>query len=700
MLASFIVFPQGAETFAAASGERGDPAAREIRSIFPTERGLGSPTGVAFDPASAELYTISGSAASEIGRLTLTEDPVGALSVDFDVTDPGVVAFDAKRGRLVFVDSDSGEFVGLSRDAARGQGSSPSRAALASLQLGDVRGSAFDPDTGALYTLDATGRRIFRIDPAGAAGDLLDDLAAGAASFVPLRGGVPGADLRGLAIDPVSGNFFIAREDGAALYEVDSTGRLVSEIDTFEIGFTSVRSIVLGPSGDPTDHPAATSLYIVDAVTEASGSRGLDSVTTQAVGLAAPATSVAVDNRIVEVSLEPLVAFATAPASLVQTIATSSFDPPSPDPAGITYIAARNRLLMSDSEVNEMPLFQGFNLWEFSSDGTVRETGSTTSFTNEPTGVTVNPVNDHLFVSSDDDREVYELDPGLDGLYGNGDDSLVGSFDTEILGSSDPEGLAYDSLRGEIAIVDGLAREVFRVSPGPNGLFDGVDDSVSSFDLMALGIDDPEGIDYNATTDTFVIADRGPDIVLEVTPDGTVVRTVDVSAAGSNPRAAGIAIGPSSVDPSEQSWYIVDRGVDNNSDPSENDGLLYEFNPPDSEVNLPPSVSAGPDQTLLDTNVANLDGTVTDDGKPAPPAGTTTTWSQIGGPGTVAFGDSGAVDTTATFPGPGLYALQLSADDSELTSTDVVFWCPAWSGCSSERPVRVRIVLTSPFDQE
>ena len=35
----------------------------------------------------------------------------------------------------------------------------------------------------------------------------------------------------------------------------------------------------------------------------------------------------------------------------------------SPDPAGIAYLPAQDRLLISDSEVNEMPLFQGFNLY-------------------------------------------------------------------------------------------------------------------------------------------------------------------------------------------------------------------------------------------------------------------------------------------------------------------------------------------------
>lgn len=85
--------------------------------------------------------------------------------------------------------------------------------------------------------------------------------------------------------------------------------------------------------------------------------------------------------------------------------------------------------------------------------------------------------------------------------------------------------------------------------------------------------------------------------------------------------------------------------------------------------NQAPSVSAGTDQTITLPSVAVLDGTVADDGQVAPLA---TTWSQVGGPGTVAFGDVSAVDTTATFSQPGSYTLRLTAFDGQHTITDEV----------------------------
>lgn len=86
--------------------------------------------------------------------------------------------------------------------------------------------------------------------------------------------------------------------------------------------------------------------------------------------------------------------------------------------------------------------------------------------------------------------------------------------------------------------------------------------------------------------------------------------------------------------------------------------------------NQRPLVNAGPDQTITLPATATLDGTVSDDGLPA---GTVnTTWSQVGGPGTVTFGTPSAVDTTAIFSVLGTYVLRLTADDSELSASDEV----------------------------
>jgi hypothetical protein len=89
-------------------------------------------------------------------------------------------------------------------------------------------------------------------------------------------------------------------------------------------------------------------------------------------------------------------------------------------------------------------------------------------------------------------------------------------------------------------------------------------------------------------------------------------------------------------------------------------------------TNLPPTVDAGPHQTLVLPNSALLDGTVTDDGMPDPPGVVTTTWSQVSGPGVVAFGDVFLEDTTASLSATGVYTLRLTADDGLAIASDDV----------------------------
>jgi fibro-slime domain-containing protein/RHS repeat-associated protein len=89
------------------------------------------------------------------------------------------------------------------------------------------------------------------------------------------------------------------------------------------------------------------------------------------------------------------------------------------------------------------------------------------------------------------------------------------------------------------------------------------------------------------------------------------------------------------------------------------------------QVNHPPAVNAGSDQTIGVRDTANLQGTATDDGRPA---GSTLSinWSVISGPGTVTFADAQQASTTATFSLPGTYVLRLTASDSDLVSDDEV----------------------------
>jgi len=90
-------------------------------------------------------------------------------------------------------------------------------------------------------------------------------------------------------------------------------------------------------------------------------------------------------------------------------------------------------------------------------------------------------------------------------------------------------------------------------------------------------------------------------------------------------------------------------------------------------ANQAPTAEAGEDQSItLPTDTVDLDGIAGDDGYPDPPGVLTTTWTKLSGPDGVSFGDSSALDTTATFSAAGVYVLQLEASDGDLTATDTV----------------------------
>jgi DNA-binding beta-propeller fold protein YncE len=271
----------------------------------------------------------------------------------------------------------------------------------------------------------------------------------------------------------------------------------------------------------------------------------------------------------------------TDEAILVSATDMSQFSPPSPDSSGIAYLPHFNSLLISDSEVDEIPpLFTGKNLFLTSLSGDLLDTLTTIPFADEPSGVAYNPANNHLFFTDDTGkRGVFEMNPGPDGAYDTADD-MITYIDSTQFGSMDPEGIAFDSWQGHLFIVDGLGGEVYEINPGPNGIFDGIaplgDDLVSHFDVNSLGIHDPEGIEFNPDNGHLYILASSGDLIAETKTDGALIRYIDFASLNIlNP--AGLAYAPASSDPTANHLYVVARGVDNSTDPDENDGMLYEI---------------------------------------------------------------------------------------------------------------------------
>jgi hypothetical protein len=88
--------------------------------------------------------------------------------------------------------------------------------------------------------------------------------------------------------------------------------------------------------------------------------------------------------------------------------------------------------------------------------------------------------------------------------------------------------------------------------------------------------------------------------------------------------------------------------------------------------NAPPIVDAGADQTVPLHRGVLLEGTVSDDGNPDPPAAMTVAWTQVSGPAPAVFANASHPDTHVSFNVPGTYEFQLTADDGARVTSDQV----------------------------
>lgn len=382
--------------------------------------------------------------------------------------------------------------------------------------------------------------------------------------------------------------------------------------------------------------------------------------------------------------LTPAVAnAASVSATLVNTVDTSVWAYPSPDPSGITYNTATGNFIISDSEVDEIPaLYKGRNLFVATRAGAqLPQGGTTVPWSHEPTGVAYRPSDANLFVSDDDLDRIFQVAPGPDGVHGTGDDGPVTSFSTITMGNTDPEDVAIDlevTREGSLLVIDGKNREVFEYAPGGDRRLGTGDDQVSHFDVRVHGAFDPEGIAYHPERGTLLVLDQDTRTIYEFNRSARLLNKISIAAANSV-WAAGLAVAPPSNGGPGHNLFIVDRGVDNNAVPTENDGKFYEM-----AVTLPPVdggqavtgnnaplVSAGMDTTVAAPGPASLTGWFSDDGLPAG-GKVTTTWSKATGPGTVTFADAGALSTTATFSATGNYVLRLRVYDGQYATTDTV----------------------------
>jgi hypothetical protein len=656
---SFVWIPIG-------SAQANPPVIDLVRAMQSDHTGINGPMGLVFSSRLNAFYALDarewrGSQAStNLVELAVVEDRAGSARIAAAIQDPINMAYDNQANRLLILQAQGNQLLEvLAGQDGRIDPTTLTRHNVVNFGLQDPQGLTVDPVSGDLFILDAAGPRIVRIS---------GGLDSGTVSVVDL--GSSGISTpRGIAFEPSTAHLHVVSRAEKKLVELSQSGEVVATRDLSQFDLKDTQGMVFAPSGDQTDDPARMNLYLADT-----GSMGLSTTPdTQSSG------------QIVELSLVAAASLPPGttllPATLVNIIDTSNkaWNPSSPDPGGVDYWPLTGKLLIDDSEVDEMPIyFTGKNVYQSTTSGTLVSTCSTTSFTKEPTGIGINPNNNHIFISTDYKDRVFEVSLGGDGVYCTGDDSVTSTDVSGLYGINDAEDVAYGN--NTVFVAGGADAEVYRIPLGANGVLGGGDDGpMTHFDTAAWGFNDLEGIGFNVGGDNgngtlFIVSTKRTDKYLgETTTSGTFRRAYDLSLMGDagNIRSD-VAYGPGSQNPGIKSIYIASRGVDNNSNSKENDGRVWEISIGSDTSNTAPTVIAGPDQTITLPNSANLDGTVSDDGLPNPPGAVSTTWSEVSGPGTVTFGNANAVDTTASFSVDGDYTLRLTADDSALSTSDDV----------------------------
>lgn len=273
-------------------------------------------------------------------------------------------------------------------------------------------------------------------------------------------------------------------------------------------------------------------------------------------------------------------ASAASQGAIVHVTLTSKWKTPSPDPMGITYDPRTHSFLVSDTEVDETPLWRGRNLFVARLKGGLVSARSLTTFTKEPEDLALDARHRTLYVVDDNLRRVFKDKPGKDGLFGTKDDVAQAILRTRRFNSVDPEGLAWFGPKKMLILSDsgqinhGSPR-IYKIRKGRDGRFGTRDDRISSFGVQKFGFTTAEDVAVTRFTHHLMIVDSRRQFILETTLKGKLVRKIDLTGLGIR-APSGITFAPG-TDGSKSRLYITDSGIDNNVDPSENDGRIFEL---------------------------------------------------------------------------------------------------------------------------
>lgn len=253
----------------------------------------------------------------------------------------------------------------------------------------------------------------------------------------------------------------------------------------------------------------------------------------------------------------------------------------STDPAGITFHQPSGHLFIADSEIDEISeIWDCANVFEISLAGD--ESFNTFDIyapggnpcpahnKRELTGITYSAFDGFFYFTDDDNKVILRYSgnleaPALAAVDIVADDSTA----------RDPEGITCDPNTGNLYVVSGNDNNtVVQILVYNSDL-----QFITSY-TVADRIVNPEGIAYNPVNNHLFLVSRREKEIFEYTLNGLYVDEYDISNFSPAPtRPQGLSFAPSSDpldDPGNFHLYIVDTQLDNEANPNERDGIVYE----------------------------------------------------------------------------------------------------------------------------
>ena len=434
------------------------PVVLDYRIFDTSDADILNPKTIAYSP-DADLFFLLQAVTQnqyELFAVTPYEHAIESILVDIATSVPIHMAFDEQSERLLILTTDELFEVPIGWNGALVPVTNPIHHKLSNWQIDDPLGIAVDSASGHLYILNGATQAVAEIAP-DAEGNFSNAVLVRDISLDLPSGITPS----GLTHNNATGHFYTVNASGETIFDLNASGELYQNYSLAAVGLTNPQSLVIAPTADNTDDPAALDLFVIasqphiattPAVASLSAPQSEDSIADEdKQRLFLPligdlgrgnASLEASSTRIFELFLTPrgmVMASATmVTATLVRTTDTSLYSPPSPDPSGVTYMSHTNTLMIGDGEVDEMPIFADKNLFETTLSGDLVDSyssiaGGDSHPNDEPVGAAYAPPgfffpNAHLFLSDDTSGSwITVIDLGADGKYGTADDSVPSS---------------------------------------------------------------------------------------------------------------------------------------------------------------------------------------------------------------------------------------------------------------------------------